>query len=103
MSCLGDSEGIYVVCYVKDLHCCTRVDTSSTIKLIQPGVLPNTQWKNPTGWEATNVQLAPVTGAPTRMQGMRQLTVSVNGVMVEQEVWLEDIVEPFILGLDASG
>lgn len=34
------------------------------------------------------------------MRAKEQLSISVNGIMVEQEVWLTDIVEPLILGLD---
>lgn len=40
-------------------------------------------------------------GAQTRVQGKKQLTISVNGVTVEQDVWLADITEPCTLGLDA--
>lgn len=61
---------------------------------------PNTKWRKLPGWTVTNVWLASVTGAQTRMQGKRELTISINCVVVDQEVWLVDIVELLILGLD---
>lgn len=62
-----------------------------------------TQRKNLPGWTATNTWLAPVTSAQSRMQDKRQLNISVNRVMLKQEVWLAVIIEPFILVLDSLG
>lgn len=44
--------------------------------------------------------LESVTGAQTQMWGKNQLTISVDVVTVEQEVWLENIMELCILDLD---
>lgn len=43
VSCLGNSEVIYVDCYMEDLCYFALVNTCFTIMLLRPGVLPNTQ------------------------------------------------------------
>lgn len=73
------------------------------IMLIRPAVLPNMQQHIPPGWTTTCLWLATVTGTHTRIRGKRQLTITVNGVMVEHEVWTADMVKPCILGLDTLG
>lgn len=54
-------------------------------------------------WTETNTRLATVTNAHTKIWGKKQLTILVNRVTKEHVVWLLDIVELFILGLDALG
>lgn len=44
--------------------------------------------------------LASFTGDQTKMR-KKQLIISVNGVTMEQDIWLVDIMEMYILGLDA--
>lgn len=49
------------------------------------------------------MRLALLAGKTTKIQGKRQLNISVHGMKVTQDVWLTDILEPFILVLNALG
>lgn len=76
---LGNSR--YVCMYRKS----ALVDTSTEITLIQPGILPNTKQRRLRGWTAINIRLATVT-QNTRMWGKKHLTISINGMTIEQDI-----------------
>ncbi|XP_059843452.1 uncharacterized protein LOC132403784 [Hypanus sabinus] len=66
----------------------------------RPGDLPYTDQTSPSGWTTTAVQLATVTGDCAAMRRKRRLRIAVGRNTVEHEVWLGDIRESCIRGLD---
>lgn len=76
------------------------VDTGSTISIVRPGVLPNTDQPSPPGWSTTKTQIITVTGEQATMRGRKVLTVSIAGRSVQHAFWLADIQDCSIIGLD---
>lgn len=97
---LGHTKGLYLDCLVNDQPCRALVDTGSTISLIRPGVLPDTTGPLPSAWSPTSTQLMTVTGEKAAMRGKRRLSVAAGDKRLEHELWLADIHDPCIIGLD---
>ncbi|XP_034081332.1 uncharacterized protein LOC117552165 [Gymnodraco acuticeps] len=89
----GDS--CYVPVDVEGVPCAALVDTGSTVTLVRADVLPSG-----TMFEPTSVRLRTVTGELAAMKGRGVLSVSVGGVEVRHPVWIADVQDPCILGLD---
>ncbi|XP_034071053.1 uncharacterized protein LOC117545404 [Gymnodraco acuticeps] len=89
----GDS--CYVPVEVEGVPCDALVDTGSTITLVRAEVLPSG-----TMFEPTAVRLRTVTGELAAMKGRGVLSVSVGGVEVRHPVWIADVQDLCILGLD---
>ncbi|KAJ8414471.1 hypothetical protein AAFF_G00053410 [Aldrovandia affinis] len=82
-------------CYVPVALAGALVDTGSTATLMRPDVVPvGTQL------EQTSVQLRTVTGELAPMLGRGKVVITVGGLSVELRVWVAEVQDPCILGLD---
>ena len=97
---IGQAHGLYVDCDIDGVPVRALVDTGSTISIIRPGVLPNTDQPTPPGWVATKTRIATVTGEQASMRGRKALTVSIAGRTVQHWFWLANIQDKSIIGLD---
>ncbi|XP_010778044.1 uncharacterized protein, partial [Notothenia coriiceps] len=97
----GGGDSCYAPVTVEGVPCTALVDTGSTVTLVRADVL-----SSETHLEPTAVRLRTVTGELVPMRGKGMLTVLVGGVEVHHPVWIADVQDPYILGLDflrASG
>lgn len=75
--------------------CTAMVDTGSTATLMRPNVVPVEAQL-----EQTTVQLRTVTGELAPMLGKGRMTLNVGGLSVSFPVWVAEVQDPCILGLD---
>ena len=71
------------------------VDTGSTATLMRPDVVPAG-----TQLEQTTVQLRTVTGELAPMLSKGRVTLNVGGLSVDFTVWVAQVKDPCVLGLD---
>ncbi|KAJ8366684.1 hypothetical protein AAFF_G00345480 [Aldrovandia affinis] len=85
----------YVPVALAGALCSALVDTGSTATLMRPDMVPvGTQL------EQTSVQLRTVTGELAPMLGRGKVVITVGGLSVELRVWVAEVQDPCILGLD---
>ncbi|KAJ8391411.1 hypothetical protein AAFF_G00090410 [Aldrovandia affinis] len=85
----------YVPVALAGAPCSALVDTGSTATLMRPDMVPvGTQL------EQTSVQLRTVTGELAPMLGRGKVVITVGGLSVELRVWVAEVQDPCILGLD---
>ncbi|KAJ8389511.1 hypothetical protein AAFF_G00119010 [Aldrovandia affinis] len=85
----------YVPVALAGAPCSALVDTGSTATLMRPDVVPvGTQL------EQTSVQLRTLTGELAPMLGRGKVVITVGGLSVEFRVWVAEVQDPCILGLD---
>lgn len=75
--------------------CIALIDTGSTATLMRPDVFPAG-----TQLEPTSVQLRTVTGELAPMLGRGMVVIKVGGLSVNFKVWVAEVQDPCILGLD---
>ena len=85
----------YIPVMVEGVSSSALVDTGSTATLVRPDILSS--WTNV---QPTTVQLRTVTGERAPMVGKGQLKVTVGERTVTHDVWVADVEDPCILGLD---
>ncbi|MGH0137432.1 UNVERIFIED_CONTAM: hypothetical protein FKN15_009512 [Acipenser sinensis] len=91
---------LYLNCRVEGMNCTTLIDTGSTITLVRPDI-PQQAGQTSQAKVATKVvQLQMVTGQLSPMQGRGLLQLLLGETAFDLEVWVADIQEQCILGLD---
>ena len=78
-------------------HCIFTIDTGSTITIVRPDVLPREKKENlqpVSGWLRT------VTGERVPFRGKSELTMQIGSTRATQHIWVADIQEWCILGMD---
>ena len=80
---------------IEGVSCSALVDTGSTVTVVRPEVVPvGTQL------EDTAVQLRTVTGELAPMKGRGQMILTVGGRKMRHTVWVAEVQDACILGLD---
>ena len=78
-------------------HCIFTIDTGSTITIVRPDVLPREKKESlqpVSGWLRT------VTGERVPFRGKSELTMQIGSTRATQHIWVADIQEQCILGMD---
>ncbi|RXN35620.1 contactin-associated -like 5 [Labeo rohita] len=89
------SDFCHIPICIEGVECTALVDTGSTVTVVRPEVVPEG-----TQLEDTAVQLRTVTGELAPMKGKGLLTLSVAGVNMQHPVWIANVQDSCILGLD---
>lgn len=89
------SDFCHIPICIEGVECNALVDTGSTVTVVRPEVVPEGAQL-----EDTAVQLHTVTGELAPMKGKGLLTLTVGGVNVQHSVWIANVQDSCILGLD---
>lgn len=80
---------------VEGVPCSALVHTGTTVTLVRPDVVPDE-----VQLDATAVQLRTVNGGLAPMKGKGTMTVTVGGRAIRHPVWVAEVQDSCILGLD---
>ena len=94
-SSAGGGELFRLWVAVQGVGCLGVLDTGSSVTLVRPDVLPIGL-----PLERTEVQLRTVTGELSPMLGVGVMQIQVAGLQIAHKVWVADIGDPCILGVD---
>lgn len=89
------SDFCHIPICIEGVPCTALVDTGSTVTVVQPEVVPQG-----VQLEDTAVQLRTVTGELAPMKGRGLLRVTVGGRTMKHPVWVAEVQDSCILGLD---
>lgn len=89
------SDFCHIPICIEGVPCTALVDTGSTVTVVRPEVVPQG-----IQLEGTAVQLRTVTGELAPMKGRGLLRVTVGGRTMKHPVWVAEVQDSCILGLD---
>jgi hypothetical protein len=82
---------------INDNHCIFTIDTGSTITIVRPDVLLREKIEN---LQPVSGLLRTVTGEKVPFRGKSELTLQIGSTVATQQIWVADIQERCILGMD---
>lgn len=96
----GIADSLIVSGSIESSNCDMVIDTGSNITIVRPDVLGRVSKDVDIGVQPVDRLLRTVTGETTPVRGRGKLTFQVGNLKVVHEVWVADIENECILGLD---